>query len=596
MAGETDFLSSLPHLSHLGFQGLGIWRLDSLFLDGQKTSRRDPSGTGTPRGRKGAGSNVPRADVLPRPAPLNLPLLLPSILPLPSSSVPAPLLSSYWPSGPAGPPRDLKGPLSALPWEPQLVPALRPAGEAARRRRRRWRRLYVPGPLDRSFLTARSIHQSIHPWGSTMATFSRQEFFQQLLQGCLLPTAQQGLDQIWLLLAICLACRLLWRLGLPSYLKHASTVAGGFFSLYHFFQLHMVWVVLLSLLCYLVLFLCRHSSHRGVFLSVTILIYLLMGEMHMVDTVTWHKMRGAQMIVAMKAVSLGFDLDRGEVGAVPSPVEFMGYLYFVGTIVFGPWISFHSYLQAVQGRPLSRRWLQKVARSLALALLCLVLSTCVGPYLFPYFIPLDGDRLLRNKKRKARGTMVRWLRAYESAVSFHFSNYFVGFLSEATATLAGAGFTEEKDHLEWDLTVSKPLNVELPRSMVEVVTSWNLPMSYWLNNYVFKNALRLGTFSAVLVTYAASALLHGFSFHLAAVLLSLAFITYVEHVLRKRLARILSACILSKRCPADCSHQHRLGLGVRALNLLFGALAIFHLAYLGSLFDVDVDDTTEEQD
>uniref|UniRef100_A0ABI7W844 Protein-serine O-palmitoleoyltransferase porcupine n=1 Tax=Felis catus TaxID=9685 RepID=A0ABI7W844_FELCA len=362
-----------------------------------------------------------------------------------------------------------------------------------------------------------------------MATFSRQEFFQQLLQGCLLPTAQQGLDQIWLLLAICLACRLLWRLGLPSYLKHASTVAGGFFSLYHFFQLHMVWVVLLSLLCYLVLFLCRHSSHRGVFLSVTILIYLLMGEMHMVDTVTWHKMRGAQMIVAMKAVSLGFDLDRGEVGAVPSPVEFMGYLYFVGTIVFGPWISFHSYLQAVQGRPLSRRWLQKVARSLALALLCLVLSTCVGPYLFPYFIPLDGDRLLRNKKRKARGTMVRWLRAYESAVSFHFSNYFVGFLSEATATLAGAGFTEEKDHLEWDLTVSKPLNVELPRSMVEVVTSWNLPMSYWLNNYVFKNALRLGTFSAVLVTYAASALLHGFSFHLAAVLLSLAFITYVEH-------------------------------------------------------------------
>ncbi|XP_040851896.1 protein-serine O-palmitoleoyltransferase porcupine isoform X2 [Ochotona curzoniae] len=372
--------------------------------------------------------------------------------------------------------------------------------------------------------------------------------------------------------------------GLPSYLKHASTVAGGFFSLYHFFQLHMVWVVLLSLLCYLVLFLCRHSSHRGVFLSVTILIYLLMGEMHMVDTVTWHKMRGAQMIVAMKAVSLGFDLDRGEVGAVPSPVEFMGYLYFVGTIVFGPWISFHSYLQAVQGRPLSRRWLQKVARSLALALLCLVLSTCVGPYLFPYFIPLDGDRLLR-----------KWLRAYESAVSFHFSNYFVGFLSEGTATLAGSGFSEHKDHLEWDLTVSKPLNVELPRSMVEVVTSWNLPMSYWLNNYVFKNALRLGTFSAVLVTYAASALLHGFSFHLAAVLLSLAFITYVEHVLRKRLARILSACVLSKRCRPDCSHQHRLGLRVRALNLLFGALAIFHLAYLGSLFDVDVDDTTEEQ-
>lgn len=67
------------------------------------------------------------------------------------------------------------------------------------------------------------------------------------------------------------------------------------------------------------------------------------------------------MIVAMKAVSLGFDLDRGKVGAVPSPVEFMGYLYFVGTIVFGPWISFQSYLQAVQGRPLVRSWVGRRA-------------------------------------------------------------------------------------------------------------------------------------------------------------------------------------------------------------------------------------------
>lgn len=68
-----------------------------------------------------------------------------------------------------------------------------------------------PGSLSPYF--DRSLHLSFHPWGSAMATFSRQEFFQQLLQGCLLPTAQQGLDQIWLLLAICLACRLLWRLG-----------------------------------------------------------------------------------------------------------------------------------------------------------------------------------------------------------------------------------------------------------------------------------------------------------------------------------------------------------------------------------------------
>uniref|UniRef100_A0A8C9W8B6 Protein-serine O-palmitoleoyltransferase porcupine n=1 Tax=Scleropages formosus TaxID=113540 RepID=A0A8C9W8B6_SCLFO len=273
-----------------------------------------------------------------------------------------------------------------------------------------------------------------------MPSFSRQEFFQELAEGCIFPTAQQGLEQVWQLLLICLLCRLLWRLGVPLYLKHLSTVAGGFYSLYLFFQLHMVWVVLLSLLCYLILFLCRHSNNRGTFLSATILIYLLMGELHMMDTSTWHKMRGAM-----------------------------------------------------------------------------------------------------------------------------------------------------------DMTVARPLNIELPRSMVEVVTSWNLPMSRWLNTYVFKSALKLGTFPAILVTYTASALLHGLSFHLGAVLLSLGFITYVEHVLRKRLATIFSACILSKRCLPACTHQHKKSLWVYSINVAFSALAVFHLAYLGSLFDANVDNADSDE-
>lgn len=58
------------------------------------------------------------------------------------------------------------------------------------------------------------------------------------------------------------------------------------------------------------------------------------------------------MVVAMKAISLAFDLDRGVVTSVPSPIEFMGYIYFVGTVIFGPWISFNSYKDALEGRKL----------------------------------------------------------------------------------------------------------------------------------------------------------------------------------------------------------------------------------------------------
>ncbi|KAJ8259413.1 hypothetical protein GJAV_G00168990 [Gymnothorax javanicus] len=440
-------------------------------------------------------------------------------------------------------------------------------------------------PEISSLLLAEDLTQGRR--AAVMGTLSRQEFFQELVEGCLLPTAQQGVEQVWQLLLICLVCRLFWRLGLPSYVKHLSTVCGGFYSLYLFFELHMVWVVLLSLLCYLILFLCRHSHHRGTFLSVTILIYLLMGELHMMDTATWHKMRGSQMVVAMKAISLAFDLDRGLVPAVPSPVEFMGYIYFVGTVIFGPWISFTSYREAIESRELSFSWLVKVSLSWVKCQVSPADLKLRRSHLFPYIIPIYGARLLRSRLLR------RWLSAYENALSFHFSNYFVGYLSETTATLAGAGFTDEKDNLKWDLAVSRPLNVELPRSMVEVVTSWNLPMSRWLNTYVFKSALKLGTFPAILVTYTASALLHGLSFHLGAVLLSLGFITYVEHVLRKRLSVIFSACILSKRCPPDCSHQNKKMIWVYGINLVFSGLAIFHLAYLGSLFDNDAMEADE---
>uniref|UniRef100_A0A8C7JT50 Protein-serine O-palmitoleoyltransferase porcupine n=1 Tax=Oncorhynchus kisutch TaxID=8019 RepID=A0A8C7JT50_ONCKI len=371
-----------------------------------------------------------------------------------------------------------------------------------------------------------------------MGSFSRQEFFHELAEGCLLPTAQQGLEQVWQLLVICLLCRLLWILGLPSYVKHLSTVAGGFYALYLFFELHMVWVVLLSLLCYLILFLCRHSSNRATFLSITVLIYLLMGELHMMDTTTWHKMRGSQMVVAMKAISLAFDLDQGVVTNVPSPVEFMGYIYFVGTVIFGPWISFNSYREAIEGRKLSFSWIWKVCVSWVKSQLCLVISNCVAPYLFPYFIPIYGDKLLHN-----------WLLAYENALSFHFSNYFVGYLSETSTTLAGAGFTEEKDNLKWDMTVARPLHVEFPRSMVEVATSWNLPMSRWLSTF-----------------------------------------------LRRRLADILNACILSKKCQPNCTHKNKKAPWVYIINIAFSALAVFHLAYLGSLFNSSVDYMDDDEE
>uniref|UniRef100_A0A3Q3WWZ4 Porcupine O-acyltransferase like n=1 Tax=Mola mola TaxID=94237 RepID=A0A3Q3WWZ4_MOLML len=382
---------------------------------------------------------------------------------------------------------------------------------------------------------------------------TRLALWQQLAESCGLSTVQQGLQLIWRLLLLCFICRLFFRL---------ASLLLGMYGLFLFFEVHMLWVLLLSALCYLVLLLSRHSSSRVSFLKTV----------------------GSQMVVAMKAISLAFDLDRGAVGSLPSLTEFLGYVFFVGTVVFGPWISFSSYKNTTEGRKLSWLWLYSSSLSLLKSQICLLVSTCIAPYLFTLFIPVHGNTVTQ-----------KWLNAYENAVSFHFSNYFVGHLSEGTTMLAGTSSTEEKGNVMWDVSIVKPLSVEMPRSMVLVVTSWNIPMSRWLKTYVFKNAMKLGTFPAILVTYTASALLHGLSFHLGAVLFSLGFITYVEHVLRKKLASIFSACILSRPCASDCSHQHKKEFWVKLLNLVFSFLVIFHLTYLGSMFDPGVDEQEVEE-
>jgi porcupine-like protein len=73
----------------------------------------------------------------------------------------------------------------------------------------------------------------------------------------------------------------------------------------------------------------------------------------------------------------------------------------------------------------------------------------------------------------------RWWIAYRDAVSFRSSHYFVCFLSEASAIMSGFGHHEDEP---WSLSVARPQFIEIPRSLVQVVVYWNMPMHNWLKN------------------------------------------------------------------------------------------------------------------
>ncbi|XP_078596358.1 protein-serine O-palmitoleoyltransferase porcupine-like [Branchiostoma floridae x Branchiostoma japonicum] len=434
---------------------------------------------------------------------------------------------------------------------------------------------------------------------------------QELGSLCIIPTLQQGLTMICPLLLLCLTFRLLE--GASAWTRHLMSTGLGLATLYLVFEANWYFIVTFAITGHLLLHLMEGSRWRGVAASIMALVFLLTCELFIVEATDWHKIRGAQMILAMKIISLGFDLDSGVVQATPSFLEYSGYCCFLGTSAFGPWISYNDYLQVLKSRNLSLQWFVRGFMTTLQCLACLTVSTCLAYWVIRHDI---------NK----------WVTAYRDALSFRFSHYFISYLSEMTCVASGVGVTEkgttregegtdqeEEEDVKWDLRVARPYHIELPRSLVEVVTNWNRPMHHWLKTYVFKTAKPLGAFPAIILTYAASAILHGLNFQLAAVLLSLGFYSYIEHVLRQRLADIFSACILAKRCKPDCGHRNQpnwtgcVGLQLRRdfwkqdwgnlisiedamtcmcvglTNLCFCLLAMFHLAYLGVMFDSSSD-------
>jgi porcupine-like protein len=294
----------------------------------------------------------------------------------------------------------------------------------------------------------------------------------------------------------------------------------------------------------------------------------------------------------MKNISLAFDLEgqrdsKGEqkqapLPSVPDLPAYTSFCLFPGTTVFGPFLAYSEHCKFLRPTPLSMEWALKILSSLITAAVCLGLSVCIFPFLFhePQY----------NK----------WMVAYTAAASFRFSHYFISFLSQSSTIASGIGYDRNPDsRVSWSYSVVHPLAVEIPRSIPLVATSWNLPMHQFLKNYVYKPSRHhLGQFSAVLLTFSTSALLHGINFQLSAVLLSVGVYAFIESELRRKLSRRLDACVLDRPCPdSGCEHRHRSRVWwVAVVNVGFVLLNLFHLAYLGLMFDVtDEEEGLQEQ-
>lgn len=183
---------------------------------------------------------------------------------------------------------------------------------------------------------------------------------------------------------------------------------------------------------------------------------------------------------------------------------------------------------------------------------------------------------------------------YLTAQEFRFSHYFACYISQALITLSIIPTDTQKFQI---CDINK---VEWPRSLVDVVVSWNIPMHRWLKAYIFSQlkARLSNVMIVILITYLISSTLHGFKFNIWAVLLSLGLFSWVEHNLRAKLSRKLNACILTRDCQqkqqAICSNHHTRTKFKSVLspliNFYFRIMAIIHLSYLGCIFQGNPDE------
>lgn len=94
-----------------------------------------------------------------------------------------------------------------------------------------------------------------------------------IMNECVRPTLIQGIESIWVLLALCLVLRCLSLLRLNQKLLHVASAVGGFVALWHFYERSSGYVVVLCVIGYICL--SNDFCAQGGFLSLVCIIFML---------------------------------------------------------------------------------------------------------------------------------------------------------------------------------------------------------------------------------------------------------------------------------------------------------------------------------
>lgn len=165
----------------------------------------------------------------------------------------------------------------------------------------------------------------------------------------------------------------------------------------------------------------------------------------------------------MKAISLAFDISSTKIPKLPPAYEFTGYMLCPANIVLGPFVTFSSYKNCQRSKKLTLKLLMQIIINSSLSIVFIISSSCFLNYLI-------SDHL-------------SYFVTYRDALIFRCSHYFISFMSAATLIVSGIECDMTSDIFGYQVT--KPFDIELPRSLIPVVISWNIPIHLWIKTCKF---------------------------------------------------------------------------------------------------------------
>ncbi|ORX52816.1 MBOAT-domain-containing protein [Hesseltinella vesiculosa] len=242
---------------------------------------------------------------------------------------------------------------------------------------------------------------------------------------------------------------------------------------------------------------------------------------------------GAMMVSIMKLSSFGFNVldgrkpanvltpaqERMKVQTYPSPLAYFGWILFFPGFLVGPTCEFMDYMRLLtlplhdtatdpltpqqKATPLScRRPLLVTLARVTLFLLGLIFLHPIFNYDAVLTYPFQGYTPLH-----------RFLFVQLAGTFTRFRFYVAWLLSEGPCMISGIGFNgfDKANQPRWDRVTPVAVSVEWSPNLAVCVSRWNMAGNRWLKSYVYVRVAPLvGKSKAGLITYAISAVWHGF--------------------------------------------------------------------------------------